>query len=195
MRPDALLSYTRLMDKSHYSQIFSQTAIDARIDKIAAELIANFPDKSPLFVALMRGANPFASKLMFALARQNPDFHPELDYMMVSTYGHERTAKQPVIVTDLAPTTEVSGRDVIVIDDVIDLGITSDFVSQLLLERGAASVKLTVLASKDVSSRTSQADYVGFEAGDKWLVGMGLDDAKSGNEHYRWLDEVWEIRR
>ena len=161
---------------------------------MAAQLLADFAGSSPLFVALMRGANPFASKLMFALARHDPNFHPELDYMMVSTYGHERTAKEPVVVTDLAPTTTVKDRDVVIIDDVIDLGITSNFVKELLTGRGAASVQLAVLASKDIPSRTSEADYIGFEAGDKWLVGMGLDDAKSGNEHYRWLDEIWEIR-
>lgn len=182
------------MNTSLYSQVFTQAQIDARIDDMAAQLLADFTGSTPLFVALMRGANPFASKLMFALARQNPNFHPELDYMMVSTYGHERTARDPVVVTDLAPTTMLSGRDVVVIDDVIDLGVTSDFVNKLLLERGAKNVKLAVLASKNVPSRTSQADYVGFEAGDKWLVGMGLDDAASGNEHYRWLDEIWEIR-
>lgn len=182
------------MNSSLYSQVFTQAQIDARIDNMAAQLLADFAGSSPLFVALMRGANPFASKLMFALARHDPNFHPELDYMMVSTYGHERTAKEPVVVTDLAPTTTVKDRDVVIIDDVIDLGITSNFVKELLTGRGAASVQLAVLASKDIPSRTSEADYIGFEAGDKWLVGMGLDDAKSGNEHYRWLDEIWEIR-
>ena len=183
------------MDNPLYTQLFTQAEIDRRIDEIARQILTSYHDSRPLFVALLRGANPFASKLMFALARQNPDFHPELDYMMVSTYGQAQTAKEPIVVTDLAPTTTVSARNIVVIDDVIDLGVTSGFVSQLLLERGATSVKLAVLASKSVPSRTSQADYVGFEAGDKWLVGMGLDDAKSGNEYYRWLDEVWEIRR
>lgn len=170
--------------------------VDASIASLASQIIDdNVESSNPLFIALLRGAAPFASKLMFALARQSPDFHPELDYMMVSTYGHERTAKQPVVVTDLAPSTVVKDRDVVIIDDVIDLGVTSDFVSNLLMEREARSVKLAVLAAKDVPSRASQADYVGFETGDKWLVGMGLDDAKSGLEHYRWLDEIWEIKR
>ena len=182
------------MNNSQYTRLFTQTDIDAQINEIVKRILADYSDKDPLFVALMRGDNPFASKLMFAIARMAPDFHPELDYMMVSTYGQERTAKEPIVITDLAPTTMVAGRDVIVIDDVIDLGVTSDFVSKLLLSRGAASVKLAVLASKDVPSRASQADYVGFEAGDKWLIGMGLDDAKNGNEHYRWLDEIWEIK-
>ena len=182
------------MDTSLYTHLFTRSDIDQRIEQIAAQIIDDFPARSPLFIALMRGANPFASKLMFALARQNPGFQPELDYMLVSTYGQDHTAKQPVVVTDLAPTTEVKNRDVIMIDDVIDLGITSDFVATLLHERGATSIKRAVLASKNVPSRTTHADYVGFDTGDKWLVGMGLDDAKSGPEHYRWLDEIWEIK-
>lgn len=183
------------MNLAHYTMLYDHYQVTARIDEIAKQIAADSADTAPLFVALMRGANPFASKLMFALARQNPDFHPELDYMLVSTYGHEQTAKEPEVVTDVAPTTTVEGRDIIIIDDVIDLGVTSEFVSQLLLSRGAISVRLAVLASKDVPSRTNQADYLGFKVGDKWLVGMGLDDAKSGNEHYRWLDEICEITK
>lgn len=183
------------MNTATYQALYSAEQIHKRIDELAADIVRDYAGSSPLFVALLRGANPFASKLMFAIARLAPDFHPELDYMMVSTYGEEHVAKQPIVVTDLAPTTSVAGRDVVIIDDVIDLGITSDFVASLMKERGAASVKLAVLASKDVQSRTSMADYVGFKAGDKWLVGMGLDDAKSGVEHYRWLEEICEIKR
>ncbi len=183
------------MNTTTYQALYSAEQINTRIDELAAEIVREYTDTSPLFVALLRGANPFASKLMVAITHLAPDFHPELDYMMVSTYGEGHVAKQPVVVTDLAPTTSVVGRDVVIIDDVIDLGITSEFVASLMKERGASSVKLAVLASKDVPLRTSTADYVGFTAGDKWLVGMGLDDAKSGVEHYRWLEEIWEIKR
>lgn len=177
----------------NYDLIATATQIDNTINAMAEQIIKDYPT-TPLFVALMRGAAPFASKLMFAIAKLNVSYHPELDYMMVSTYGHNRTASQPVIVTDLAPSTIVKGRDIVLLDDVIDQGITSDFVKDLLLCRGAISVKLAVLATKDVPARKSQADYYGFDAGDKWLVGMGLDDAKVTNEAYRWTSDIWEIR-
>jgi len=183
------------MDTEKYTLLLDRDAARQTVRDIAHHILTGHPDRSPLFIALMRGANPFASMLMFELVRLKPDYHPDIDYMMVSTYGTDRTAKQPVIVTDLAPTTHVEGRDVVIIDDVIDLGMTSDFVSSLMKTRGAASVKLAVLASKDVPSRPTQADFIGFAAGDKWLVGMGLDDAESGHEHFRWLDEIWEIKR
>ena len=178
-----------------YRQLYTSQQVDQRITELAADIARDYQDTHPLFVALLRGAAPFASKLMFALAKQAPDMHPDIDYMMVSTYGADRTAKQPVIVTDLSPKTEVSGRDIVILDDVIDLGITSDFVRDTLLARGAKSVKVAVLGNKAVPSRQSQADYVGFECGDKWLVGMGLDDAQDGHEHYRWLDEIREINK
>jgi hypoxanthine phosphoribosyltransferase len=177
----------------NYALIASSKEVDAHVDAIATKLLARYPE-TPLFVALLRGAAPFASKLMFTIATKAPDYHPDLDYMMISTYGEAHTAKQPVIVTDLAPTTDVKGRAVVILDDVIDQGVTSDFVRDLLLGRGAKSVELATLATKNVPGRTSQADYTGFDAGDRWLVGMGLDDAKHGHEHYRWMDSIWEIK-
>lgn len=176
-----------------YTPVATTHQVDTEITRVAREIMTDF-NQTPLFIALLRGAAPFASKLMFAIVQQRPDYHPELDYMMVSTYGNDHTAKQPVIVTDLAPTTRVDGRDIIIIDDTIDLGVTSDFVRDTMLARGAKSVKLAVLASKDIPTRTSQADYIGFAAGNKWLVGMGLDDAGAAPEAYRWIDSLWEIK-
>lgn len=180
------------MEQTH-NPVASAEQVDAAITKMAHEIITKYP-KTPLFIALLRGAAPFASKLMFKIVRQSAHYQPELDYMMISTYGTDHTAKQPVIVTDLAPNTIIKDRNVIILDDVIDQGVTSDFVRDLLLDRGAKQVELATLATKDVPGRASQADYTGFNAGSKWLVGMGLDDAKMTHEAYRWMDSIWEIR-
>lgn len=179
----------------NYTKLASAEEIDQMIDGLARKIIADYPETSPLFVVLLRGAAPFASKLAFALARIEPKYHPDLDYMLVSTYGEDHHAKEPVIVADLAPDTQVAGRTVIVLDDVIDLGVTSDFVKEILVERGAQEVKLAVFASKAVPSRQSQADYCCMAVGDKWLVGFGLDDATVAHEGYRWLDELYEIKK
>ncbi len=164
-----------------------------RIDELAAEIIRDFSSshQKPLFVALLRGAAPFASKLLFSIARQSPNFHPELDYMMVSTYGSGQSASEPKIVTDLAPSTTISGRTVIIVDDVLDKGITADFVTNHLKARGANSIKIAVLANKETKKlRPITADYCGFSLGDVWLVGMGMDDASSGKEYNRWQDSI-----
>lgn len=178
-----------------YDRVATCDEITTSITKTAKEILADYPDQTPLFVALLRGAAPFASRLMFTLTKLDPQYHPEIDYMTISTYAEGIEAHQPVITSDLSPSTKLQGRDIVILDDVIDLGVTYDFARNALLERGAHSVKLAVLASKDVPDRIPQADYHSLDGGDKWLVGFGLDDAELTTEGYRWLDEIWEIRR
>lgn len=179
-----------------YERLATAEQVNQQITRLSSEILRDEPERSPLFVALLRGAAPFSSKLMLEIARQSPDYHPEIDYMMVSTYGAERHASEPRIVTDLAPSTVVEGRDVIIIDDVLDKGITADFVTKHLEVRGARAVRLAVLCDKRTErERDISADYAGFTFDDNWLVGMGMDDADAANEGYRWLEEIWEIKR
>lgn len=168
--------------------------VDARIQELAHDITSDLSGSSPLFVALLRGAAPFATKLMLAIAEQAPDFHPELDYMMVKTYGAGQKAGEPHIITDLAPDTTTKGRPVVIIDDVLDKGITAHFVASHLRSRGADDIRLAVLADKRTERMYDiKADYVGFEVDDAWLVGMGMDDAGSGKEHSRWLGSIEAI--
>ena len=178
---------------NHYSKVADKQQITHSIARIATQIIQDH-SATPLFVSLLRGAAPFSSMLMFELARQAPEFHPEIDYMMVSTYGGERHASKPHIVTDLAPSTTVTGRTVVIIDDVLDKGITAQFVTQHLRKRGAAQVRLAVLCDKRTQrSYDITPDYSGFTFEDNWLVGMGMDDARAATEGYRWLEEIWEV--
>jgi hypoxanthine phosphoribosyltransferase len=165
--------------------------VDDAIDLIAAKITKDLAGKQPLFVALLRGAAPFASKLMFAIQHHNPAFHPELDYMMVSTYGDGHTPGKPRIVTDLSSSTVVEGRIVVILDDVLDKGVTAHFVKSHLMLRGAESVKLAVLADKKtVRIDPIEPDYCGLELDDFWLVGMGMDDAQTAKEHGRWQGRI-----
>jgi hypoxanthine phosphoribosyltransferase len=178
-----------------YKKLANSTEVKNSISRLAEAIIEHHPT-TPLFISLLKGAAPFSSLLMLEIVRQSQEYHPELDYMMVSTYGAERHAGEPHVVTDLAPSTLVSGRDVVVIDDVLDKGITADFVMNHVKNRGAANVKLAVLCDKQTErERDVTADYVGFTLKDNWLVGMGMDDASTTKEGYRWLDEIWEIAR
>ena len=181
--------------EERYNQLASSAQINTEISRIATEILATHAT-TPLFVALLRGAAPFASKLMFEIVRQSPEFHPELDYMMVSTYGTGKVAGEPHIITDLAPSTLVKDRDVIVLDDVLDKGITADFVFSHLKARGARNLKLAVLCDKKAARKKPiEADYSGFTFEDNWLVGMGMDDSSVAPEAQRWLDEIWEIKQ
>ncbi len=172
----------------------SSEEVSRVISDMAATIIKDHHDSSPLFVALLRGAAPFTSQLMFELSRQAPEFHAELDYMMVTTYGAGRTAGEPHIVTDLAPDTTVKGRTVIILDDVLDKGVTANFVMSHLQNRDATSVQVAVLCQKTVHRMYPiKPTYCGFTFGDEWLIGMGMDDAKTQKEGYRWLDDIRSI--
>lgn len=175
-------------------QIADAETINAKIALLAAQVIANTQERKPIFVALLRGAAPFASKLMFEITRQSPGYHPEIDYMMVSTYGSDRTAGAPQVVTDLAPTTDVTGRDVILLDDVLDKGITADFVINHLQNKGAKHVTLAVLVDKQTQRiKPIEADYTCLTSEDVWLAGMGMDDTATAPEAYRWSDSIYEM--
>ena len=168
----------------------TKNQVDQAIAKMASQIVSDYSGQHPLFVCLLRGAAPFAMKLMIEATRQSPDFYPELDYMTVKTYGDKRTAGQPQIVMDLAPSTTISNRPVIVLDDVLDTGITAAFVAANLAERGASSVSIAVLVKKDIADQVATADYVAFTAGKEWLAGMGMDDNATAPEAYRWSENI-----
>ena len=185
---DANNCYNVLMN---IQTLCSKQSIDNAINQLAGRIVEDHPIEKPLFVALLRGAAPFASKLMFDITKQNPDYHPELDYMMVSTYGDGKKAGTPRVVTDLAPDTVIKNRSVIVIDDVLDKGATANFVIKHLQNRGAAKVILAVLADKKTKRLYPiEADYRCLEVDDIWLSGMGMDNASTSAEADRWKQEI-----
>lgn len=174
-------------------QIANASQIDEAIENMAQTIIKKY-STTPLFICLLRGGAPFASKLMFAIAKLDPDYHPELDYMTISTYGGGREAGKPRIVTDLAPSTVAKDRAVIVLDDVLDTGTTADFVFRHLASLGAATCELAVLCDKPSKHlHNISANYIGFTAGDNWLTGMGMDNEQIKKEAGRWMQGIYEV--
>jgi hypoxanthine phosphoribosyltransferase len=180
-------------DSQFYHDLLATEAeVTARINELAQAIIQNYRNKDPLFVCLLRGGAPFATRLMFAITAMDPTFHPEMDYMTLRTYGDERTDKQPELLTDLLPTTKAEGRHVILLDDVLDKGVTAHFARARMVEdHGAQVVDLIVLVQK-IRERTNfpQATLWGFEAPDVWLTGMGLDDSRIAKEANRWAGYI-----
>lgn len=175
-----------------YQQVLhSADDVSRRIDEMAAELVERYRDTQPLFVCLLRGGAPFAAQLMFSVARLDPNFHPELDYMTVRTYASERSASHPELVMGLAPGTDVLGRTVVMLDDVLDKGHTAGFTSGYLHLLGAAQVDLVVLMQKQCERQNyPDATLYGFIAPDEWLTGMGMDDVRIAREANRWIGEL-----
>ena len=172
--------------------------IRQQIGLMASAITAKYDGQNPLFVGLLNGAAPFATALMKEIHHQAPEFHPELAWMMTARYTESIIPNEETkIVMDIHGGTEVYNRDVIVIDDVLDMGETYKTVREhLLQDLGARYVALAVLVEKDIARTNGvEADFAGFHDDEGWLVGYGMNDS-SDPEHpeaYRWADGIWRI--
>ena len=157
-------------DRPTVSIRFSAAEIASRVDEMAAELAAKLsPDT--LVVSVLKGSFVFAADLIRALSRAGADW--SMDFLTLSSSGTETTGRVR-IVRDIVD--DVSHREVLLVDDILESGFTLSFAKNLLQERGARHVSICTLLDKPAKRRTKlEADFVGFEAGDEFLVGYGLD--------------------
>ena len=151
---------------------FSAAEIAARVDEMAADLAVKLaPDT--LVVSGLKGSFVFVADLIRALSRAGADW--SMDFLTLSSYGSgTETTGHVKVVRDIVD--DVRDRDVLLVDDILESGFTLSFAKKLLEERGARRVSICTLLDKPEKRRTTlQADFVGFEAGDEFLVGYGLD--------------------
>ena len=180
----------------HGEVLVSAEEVAEGIRALAAFTVERYGDEEekPLFVTLLRGGMPFASRLMAEIVRIDPCFHPELEFMRVATYEEGREAKKPRLIADIDERTKVIGRRVVLLDELLDTGTTTSFASGIVREHGAEAVDVAVLAIKDITRDEASADsidgiYHCFEVPEVWVTGMGLDD-KVALEGNRWLPYI-----
>ena len=152
----------------------SSAEIAARIEEMARDIRATMGDRT-MIVPVLTGSFVFAADLIRALARTGADW--PLDFITLSSYGKGSESSGEVrIVRDLVM--PVEGHDVLLVDDILDTGRTLTSAREMLLARGARSVRLCALLDKP-SRRvvTLEADFVGFSVPNEFLVGYGLDHA------------------
>jgi hypoxanthine phosphoribosyltransferase len=151
---------------------FSAAQIAGRVDVMAAELAAKLPADT-LVVSVLKGSFVFAADLIRALSRAGADW--SMDFLTLSSYGiGMETSGRVRIVRDIVD--DVRDREVLLVDDILESGFTLSFAKTLLLERGARHVSVCTLLDKAGKRRTKlDADFVGFQCGDEFLVGYGLD--------------------
>ncbi|PTM54801.1 hypoxanthine phosphoribosyltransferase [Desmospora activa] len=165
--------------------LLSQEVIQQKVRELGQQLTQDYRDLNPLCICVLKGAFPFMSDLVRAI-----DTHLEVDFMAVSSYGDSTQSSGVVrIVKDLDASVE--NRHVLVMEDIIDSGLTLSYLLELLRGRNAASVKVVTLLDKP-SRRTTglKPDYCGFEVPDAFVVGYGLDYA----EKYRNLSYVGVLK-
>ena len=151
--------------------LFSAEDIARRITEIAED-VALSELKNILVVSILKGSFVFAADLIRAFHRAG--MAPEVEFISVSSYGAGTEAGKLRLLRDVE--SDVSGRDIILIDDILESGNTLKFTRDLMLERGANRVAIIALLDKSVRRRAEiEADFVGFECPDKFVVGYGMD--------------------
>ena len=167
------------------SVLLTEEQIQARVAEMAAELADEYRDKHPLLIGVLKGSIVFLSDLMRRLC-----FPLEIDLVCCSSYGHSSESSGEVrLRLDLSK--ELAGRHVLLVEDIVDTGLTLSRLCDLLRERQPASLKVCCLLSKPSRREVDmQPDYVGFEIPDEFVVGYGLDYA----ERYRWLPHVAVVK-
>jgi hypoxanthine phosphoribosyltransferase len=168
--------------------VYSADEIAQRLEEIAAEIKAAGL-KNLLVVAVLKGSFVFAADLIRALHRAG--LEPEVDFLTLSSYKKSKTSSGRVeILRDLDLTVE--GRNVLIIDDVLDSGRTLAFAKDLLAARGANLIRTCVLLEKQVPRAVAvEADFSAFECPDEFVVGYGMDVA----HRYRELPFVGRITK
>lgn len=159
-----------MLEKDIDHILFSEEQLKARVREIAGQIDRDFAGKEPMLISVLRGSFIFMADLMRSIT-----LPCTVDFMAVSSYGAGTTSSGQVKITkDLSESIE--GRDIIVVEDILDSGNTLNFLKQYFLTKGAASVSICTLLDKP-SRRTKAitADYVGFVVPDEFVVGYGLD--------------------
>ncbi|MBM7000501.1 hypoxanthine phosphoribosyltransferase [bacterium] len=163
--------------------LYSREMIAKRVHEMGAQISADYEGRRPLLVAVLRGAFVYMADLVRELT-----IDCEMDFMAVSSYGNGMRSSGVVrIVKDLD--TPVEGRDILVVEDVLDSGLTLSYLSRNLQARGSKSFEISTLLLKNPKPAVTPR-YVGFECPDEFVVGYGLDYA----ERYRNLPYIGVLK-
>jgi hypoxanthine phosphoribosyltransferase len=161
--------------------LISRAEIESAVRRIAAELNRDYCERNPLVIGILKGSFVFLADLVRLM-----EFPVEIDFVRLSSYGPgKETSGRVRVVNGLR--TAARGRDLLVVEDIVDTGLTLANFMEYLRKRQPASIRLCALADKPARHRVPVSiDYLGFTVPDKFLVGCGLD----WDEKYRNLPDI-----
>jgi hypoxanthine phosphoribosyltransferase len=164
--------------------LISRGEIAKAVDRLASQINRDYQGKQPLLIGVLKGAFVFMADLIRQL-----DLPLELDFVRLSSYGAARESSGKVrIVQGLK--TPIKGRDVLVIEDIVDTGITTSFLLDYLRKRKPASLKLCALTDKPSRHKVPVSiDYLGFTVPNKFIVGYGIDC----DEKFRYSPDIYTL--
>lgn len=169
------------MENDILKVLVTEAEIQAKTEELATSLAKEYDGRFPLVVGVLKGALPFMADLTRKMG-----IHLEMDFMDVTSYGSSTVSSGEVkILKDL--NTSVEGRDILIVEDIIDSGLTLKYLVELFRYRKANSIKIVTLLDKPSGRQSSiKPDLVGFVVPNEFVVGYGLDYA----ERYRNLPYI-----
>lgn len=160
--------------------LLSEEEIHAKVKEMGKKITEDYKNSNLMLVTVLKGAVVFLADIMREI-----DVPAEIDFMVVSSYGSGVKSSGVVkIVKDLDVPLE--GKDILIMEDILDSGLTLSYIKELLASRGPRSIKIATLLDKPSRRKVDlQADYVGFSVPDEFVIGYGLDyDEKYRNLPY-----------
>ena len=166
--------------------IFSYKVIQKRVKELADRISGDYTGRELIVIGILKGAFIFMADLVRAMS-----IPCRIDFVRVASYGAGSESSGKVVMTkDIE--TSINGRDILIVEDIIDTGLTLKYLVEWLKERNPHSLKVCALLDKRKKRKVSfEADYVGFTIDDGFLVGYGLDFS----ERYRFLPEIYAIKQ
>jgi len=165
--------------------IFPYKVIQKRVKELADQISGDYNGRELIVIGILKGAFIFMADLVRAMS-----IPCRIDFVRVASYGAgSESSGKAVITKDIE--TSINGRDILIVEDIIDTGLTLKYLVEWLKERNPRSLKVCALLDKRKKRKVSfEADYVGFTIDDGFLVGYGLDFS----ERYRFLPEIYVIK-
>ena len=165
--------------------LYTEEQIAQRVKELGAQINKDYAGKTPLLLGVLKGCFVF-----FADIARRIELDCEIRFLIVSSYGFSSVTSGTVEIGSKLDF-EISGRDVIIIEDILDSGVTLSTLKELVLSHNPSSLKICAMLDKTVRRQIPiDADYVGFKCPDEFLVGYGLDYA----ERYRNLPYVASLK-
>ena len=160
--------------------LISESEIKKRVKALGKKITADYKDKKPIFIGILNGCYVFMADLL-----REVELDAEVDFVKIRSYEGESSTGTIKFRKDISA--DIDGRDIIIVEDIIDSGFTINFLVKRLRNSGPKSVSVaTILFKKEVAKLDFEVDYVGFEIPPEFVVGYGLDY----DEKYRHLKDV-----
>jgi len=173
-----------VVGKDVFTEYLSEKTIQSRIKELADTISKDYEGKVPVFIGVLNGSFIFMSDLV-----KNIGIDCEIDFFKLSSYGDEKISSGNVkLIKEL--NCDVNGRDLLIVEDIVDSGLSIKFIEELINQHHPTSMKVVSLLVKPNSLRYDvKIDYIGFEIPSQYVIGYGLDYAQK----YRNLRSIYML--